>query len=88
MKSPEAQSESISGPAAALRRAVKMVQSQQAFAGILGVTQPAVSKWITKGELPAEHVLKVELETGVSRHELRPDLYPIEPVERLEGIRA
>ena len=27
-------------------------------------------------ELPGEFVLSIERETGVSRHELRPDLYP------------
>lgn len=28
--------------------------------------------------VPAEHVLPIERASGVSRHELRPDLYPAE----------
>lgn len=43
------------------------------------VTQPAVWGWIhKKRRLPAEHVLDVEEKWGVSRHYLRPDLYPRE----------
>lgn len=33
--------------------------------------------------LPAEHVLAVEAATGVSRHLLRPDIYPLS--ERQQG---
>jgi len=44
---------------------------------ICGVTQPAVWKWLQSGKrLPAEYVLTVEAATGVSRHLLRPDIYP------------
>ncbi|MDP8995107.1 MAG: helix-turn-helix domain-containing protein [Pseudomonadota bacterium] len=49
---------------------------------LLGVTQAAVWRWLDKGlHLPAEHVLKVESATGISRHQLRPDLYPLADVE-------
>lgn len=45
---------------------------------ICGVRQPAVSKWLQSGKrLPAGHVLAVEAATNVSRHLLRPDLYPL-----------
>lgn len=62
-----------------LERAVEKAGSQSAFARLLGVSQPSVWAWI-KGRklLPAEHVLKVEAETGISRHDLRPDIYPRE----------
>lgn len=40
-----------------------------------GITPQAISQW---SRVPAERVLDVELVTGVSRHELRPDIYPIE----------
>jgi DNA-binding transcriptional regulator YdaS (Cro superfamily) len=30
------------------------------------------------GRVPAERVLSIEAATGVPRHELRPDLYPLE----------
>jgi DNA-binding transcriptional regulator YdaS (Cro superfamily) len=39
----------------------------------LGVTRAAVTKW---RRVPAERVLAVERISGVSRHDLRPDLYP------------
>ena len=43
------------------------------------LSKAAVWKWLRKGQpLPPEHVLKVEAETGVSRHDLRPDIYPPE----------
>lgn len=65
----------------ALAEAVAAVGSQSAMARLLNVSQTAVWKWINGGKcLPAEHVLKVEQATGISRHELRPDLYPLEPI--------
>lgn len=41
----------------------------------LGVTAGAVWQW---SKVPAERVLEVERVTGISRHELRPDIYPLE----------
>ena len=56
---------------------------------LLGVSQAAVWRWLSEGKsLPAEFVLKVEAETGISRHALRPDLYPIErPASTAEAAR-
>ena len=66
-------------PKAALKKAVKTVGSQNKLAGLLGVQQPSVWGWLNKGtRLPAEHVLKIEEVSGVSRHDLRPDIYPRE----------
>lgn len=42
---------------------------------LAGITPQAISQW---KRVPAERVLEVERATGVSRHELRPDLYPAE----------
>ena len=39
----------------------------------LGLTRAAVAKW---RQIPSARVLKVAELTGLSRHELRPDLYP------------
>ena len=47
----------------------------QALANALEISSPAVSQWTS---VPAERVLDVERFTGVSRHDLRPDLYPRE----------
>ncbi len=53
--------------------------TQAALGKHLGVTQSAVAQWL-RSKVPAERVLAVEAATGgrVTRHELRPDLYPIE----------
>lgn len=50
----------------------------------LGISKQAVSLWQWKG-VPAERVLAVEAATGVSRHELRPDVFG--PPESKAGKR-
>lgn len=66
-------------PFEALERAVDLAGGQSALARICNVGQPAVWKWLQSGKrLPAGHVLAVERATGVSRHLLRPDIYPHE----------
>lgn len=61
----------------ALTRAIELTGSVTALAVCIGVTRPAVAQW---RRVPATRVLAVEKATGgqVSRHELRPDLYPVE----------
>jgi len=64
-------------PFEALQRAVERAGTQARMADLCGVSQTAVWKWLQSSKrLPAEHVLRVELATGVSRHDLRPDIYP------------
>ncbi len=66
-------------PKAALKKAVQAIGSQGKVARICGVKQPSVWAWVNNGvTLPAEHVLKIEEASGVSRHDLRPDIYPRE----------
>lgn len=61
----------------ALAIAVRAAGSQSAFGRLLGKRQSVVFGWLRdQRPLPAEHVLKVEQATGVSRHDLRPDIYP------------
>lgn len=60
--------------------AVEMVGGQSAFARLISteakpVSQQLVSYWLRKGELPAELVLRVEKLTGLSRFNLRPDVF-------------
>lgn len=44
------------------------------------VRQGHIWAWLHRTyRVPAEYVLEIERVTGVSRHELRPDLYPREP---------
>lgn len=59
-------------------KAIRILGTQKVLAEKLKVTTQAVSKWRRK--VPAERVLDIERATGaaVTRHEIRPDLYPIE----------
>ena len=59
-----------------LREAIRVAGSQNKLAACLGVRQSAVAGWLVRG-LPAERVLAIEAATGVSRHDLRADLYPL-----------
>lgn len=63
----------------ALVDAVKTAGSQSAFARGVGTSQQRISYLITHGRvLPAELVRAAEELTGVSRHVLRPDIYPLQ----------
>ena len=63
----------------ALRRAVAVAGSQTAFAEIVGTTQQSISNWMRdRWPLAVRFVLDAEIGTGVSRHDLRPDIYPRE----------
>ncbi|MDA5192783.1 transcriptional regulator [Govanella unica] len=70
-------------PFEALEAAVERAGSQSALARKLGVSQTAVWKWLQSSKrIPAEHVLKTEKMTGISRHLLRPDIYPMDLCEK------
>ena len=70
-------------PLEALKEAVKIAGGQSATARLCNVTQPTVWHWINRALcLPAKYVLRVEAATGVSRHHLQPDIYPIEKPSR------
>lgn len=50
--------------------------TQRQIADVVGRSQGAVSQWRA---VPAEYVLRIEAAFPVlSRHELRPDIYPME----------
>jgi DNA-binding transcriptional regulator YdaS (Cro superfamily) len=73
-------------PHQALEKATAAVGSRATLARLIGISVQALNQW---AEIPAKRVLEVERVTGVSRHELRPDLYPEEarPVEMAEPKR-
>lgn len=58
-----------------LQKAIDAVGSQAALASKIGKTQQTISHWLKTGRVPAEMVLPVETASGVSRHELRPDIF-------------
>lgn len=61
-------------PKQALEKAVEAAGGTRAgLARLLGITMQAVGQW---DEAPTGRVLEIERLTGVSRHDLRPDLYP------------
>src|SRR5262247_1457059 len=69
-----------------LDRAVAAAGGVGALARKIGIAQPSVSNW---SRVPAERVLTVEAVTGVSRAELRPDLFGEQPVlDEIDVARA
>jgi DNA-binding transcriptional regulator YdaS (Cro superfamily) len=61
----------------ALKLALIRAGSQESLATALGVSQGTISKWVgCSKQMPAEYVLTAEKLYGVSRHDLRPDIYP------------
>lgn len=61
----------------ALNAAVAKAGSQSQFARDMETNQPTVWRWLNQSkQLPAEYVLHAESLYGVSRHDLRPDIYP------------
>lgn len=67
-------------PLEALIKCASKAGSQSAMSRDLGLSQTAVWKWFQSSKrLPAEYVLEAERLYGVSRHELRPDIYPMDP---------
>lgn len=70
--------EQIPTPLEALEEAVRRAGSQSELARICGVGQPAVWKMLQSSKrLGHQYCIAVEASTGVSRHYLRPDIYPI-----------
>lgn len=59
-----------------ISKAVTAAGSQSALARAVNVTPQAVQQWVESGRVSHKKVLDVEKATGVSRAELRPDLYP------------
>ena len=71
----------------ALRKAISLAGGPAALGQVLGIKSQAISQW---QRCPAERVIAVEKATGgeVSRHELRPDLYPEENAQSKEDVET
>ncbi|NRA60845.1 MAG: helix-turn-helix domain-containing protein [Psychrobium sp.] len=64
-----------------LLNAVKIAGSQTKLAKLIGKRQQNIWSWLYEtGVTPAEFVLSIEESTGVSRQQLRPDLYPVDGI--------
>lgn len=60
----------------ALKNAVKVAGGPVAVSKVIGITSQAVSLWRV---CPPNHVMALERLSGVSRHELRPDIFGTTP---------
>jgi DNA-binding transcriptional regulator YdaS (Cro superfamily) len=70
-------------PLTALQKAVAISGGQVALAKKLGLKQGHVWWWLNRSKrIPAEQTIAVEQLTGVSRHELRPDVFGHVPEDR------
>lgn len=58
-----------------IESAIRKSGSASALGSAIGVSKMAVSLWRKNG-VPADRVLSIFNATGVTPHELRPDLYP------------
>ena len=70
-----------------INRAIQTMGSRLAVADELGITRQAMHQW---QKIPARHVLALESMSGVSRYEMRPDVFgrvPPRPSARSE-LRA
>jgi DNA-binding transcriptional regulator YdaS (Cro superfamily) len=61
-----------------MQRIIKAAGGQSELARRLDIRQQSVYEWVRRDRVPAERVLEVERVTGVPRHQIRPDLYPVE----------
>jgi DNA-binding transcriptional regulator YdaS (Cro superfamily) len=64
---------------AALERAIKRVGGPANLARLINISHQLLRSWLQRPKgVTAEYVIAIEKATGVSRHDLRPDIYPRE----------
>lgn len=61
-----------------LNAAIKAAGNQRRLAKMIGTWPQTINRWIKRyeGVVPPEYVGSIYLATGVTPHELRPDLHP------------
>jgi DNA-binding transcriptional regulator YdaS (Cro superfamily) len=62
-----------------MKLAIRAAGNGSRLARQLGVSHVSVVKWLKRGAPPAGRCLAIEEATGVSRYQLRPDIYGVEP---------
>ncbi|MBB1452350.1 helix-turn-helix domain-containing protein [Pseudoalteromonas sp. SG43-1] len=62
----------------ALQKAIATLGGQVKLADAIQTSQQNVSNWLRTGKVAPDKVILIEKVTGVSRYELRPDIYPPE----------
>lgn len=71
-------------PETPIEKAARLAGGQSSLARSVGVSPQAVQQWVESGRVSHKKVLDVEKITGVSRSDLRPDLYPAEEHKAVE----
>lgn len=64
-------------PTEAMHEAIRRAGSRSALARLITVSRQTVHTW--RDHAPAERCLAIEEHTGVSRYDLRPDVYGPKP---------
>lgn len=61
-----------------LDKAIKVAVNQRRLALMLGIKPSSLNRWVKKynGRVPEAHLLKIYELTGVTPHEIRPDIHP------------
>ncbi len=61
-----------------LTKAIRQAGGQAKLASMLGISRSSVNRWLHKfdGRVPPERLIQIYKFTGVTPHELRPDLHP------------
>lgn len=62
----------------ALKSAIEIAGGPVKLSELLGISSQAISQW---QRAPAVRVLDIERHTGVSRYDLRPDIYGPAPIQ-------
>lgn len=61
-----------------LDRAIGIAGNQRKLALALGIRPSSLNRWVKKyeGRVPQGHLLKIYELTGITPHEIRPDIHP------------
>ena len=63
-----------------VKKIISLAGNQQKLANLINVKRCTISAWVNRNKkVPSQHVLAIEtaLKNKISRHEIRPDLYPL-----------
>lgn len=61
-----------------LSKAIQQAGGQSKLAAMMGISRSSVNRWLHKfdSRVPPERLIQIYQLTGVTPHELRPDLHP------------